>query len=261
METSTHTAPPVDLDRLVSRWVDTAIRVQDTFGKIENAFMASPENEIRAAIWDMFGEYTRTLAAQLSDDAEDAEDARGWLEWFAWECDFGRKPMEMVFADGENLMVVDASDLLAAIRTDKNGCRVWDSTDNAKSAGTDAGGKNAMKTEPTPTLAAVDNPRLVLLGFGTGRTHADEIKSLGLKVGDTIRGKEGGNITDHTCWEEVRLTVLWIGEKQVVYRKQWRMNHHPDEWHDEGEVANFTLSCREYYLEERLCGGTPKIKL
>jgi hypothetical protein len=128
MKTPTHTAPPVALDRLVSRWVDTAIRVQDTFGKIENAFMASPENEIRSAIWDMFGEYTRTLAAQLSDDAEDA---RGWLEWFAWECDFGRKPMEMVFADGEKLMVVGAADLLAAIRTDENGCRVWDSPANA----------------------------------------------------------------------------------------------------------------------------------
>lgn len=133
METPTHTAPPVALDQLVSRWVDTAIRVQDTFGKIENAFMASPENEIRSAIWDMFGEYTRTLAAQLSDDAEDA---RGWLEWFAWECDFGRKPMKMVFADGETLMVVGASDLLAAIRTDENGCRVWDSPANDPSSGT-----------------------------------------------------------------------------------------------------------------------------
>ena len=128
METSTNAAPPVPLPRLVERWVQTAIRVQDTFGKIENAFMASPENGIRSAIWDMFGEYTRTLAEQLSDDAEDA---RGWLEWFAWECDFGRKPMEMVFANGETLLVVGASDLLAAIRTDDHGNRVWGSPLNA----------------------------------------------------------------------------------------------------------------------------------
>jgi hypothetical protein len=122
-------APPVPLARLVERWLETAIRVQNTFGKIENAFMASPENEIRSAIWAMFGEYTRTLAAQLSDDAEDA---RGWLEWFAWECDFGRKPMEMVFANGETLLVVGASDLLAAIRTDEHGNRVWDSPLNVE---------------------------------------------------------------------------------------------------------------------------------
>ena len=107
-----------------------------------------------------------------------------------------------------------------------------------------------MNTEPTPTLAAVDQPRLVLLGRGKGRTHADEIKSLGLKVGDVIRGKEGGDIPGRSWWHEVRLTVLWVGEKEVVYRKQWRANHHPDGWHDDGEVANFTLSCREYYFEE-----------
>lgn len=112
------------------------------------------------------------------------------------------------------------------------------------------GRKKAMNTEPTPTLAAVDQPRLVLLGRGTGRTHADEIKSLGLKVGDTIRGKEGGDTPGRSWWHEVRLRVLWVGEKEVVYRKQWRSNHHPAGWHDDSETANFTLSCREYYLEE-----------
>jgi hypothetical protein len=120
-----------DHQALVERWIETARRVDETFGRIEAAFMADPENEIRAAIWSMFAEYTRTLAAQLSDDAEDA---RGWLEWFAWECDFGRKPMEMVFADGEKLLVVGASDLLAAIQTDENGCRVWDFPANAERA-------------------------------------------------------------------------------------------------------------------------------
>jgi hypothetical protein len=104
----------------------------------------------------------------------------------------------------------------------------------------------AADTDQTESIKAVDLPRFVLLGRGTGRTHADEIKAFGLKVGDVIRGKEGAN----GWWHEVRLTVLWIGETEVVYRKQWRANHHPDGWHDEGETANFTLSCREYYLEE-----------
>jgi len=100
------------------------------------------------------------------------------------------------------------------------------------------------------TMHTPEPSRLVLLGRGAGKTHADEIKSLGLKVGDTIRGKEGGAAPGRSWWHEVRLTVLWIGEKEVVYRKQWRANHRPDKWHDEGEAANFTLSCREYYLEE-----------
>jgi hypothetical protein len=109
--------------------------------------------------------------------------------------------------------------------------------------------RSAMKTKQATTMVAVDQPRLVLLGRGRGRTHAEEIKSLGLKVGDTIRGKESGDIPGRSWWHEVRLTVLWVGEKQVIYRKQWRANHHPDGWHDDGEVANFTLTCREYYLE------------
>ena len=107
-----------------------------------------------------------------------------------------------------------------------------------------------MNTHSTPTLVAVAKPLLVLLGRGTGLTHADEIESLGLKVGDTIRGKEGSDTPGRSWWNEVRLTVLWIGKKEVVYRKQWRANHHPDGWYDDGETANFTLSCREYYFEE-----------
>ena len=110
-----------------------------------------------------------------------------------------------------------------------------------------------MNTKPTPTLAAVGQSQLILLGRGSGKTHADEIKSLGLKVGDTIMGKEGGN----GWWHEVRLTVLWIGAKEVVYQKQWRANHHPDAWHDDSETANFTLSCREYYFEENATAQAP----
>ncbi len=111
-----------DLVPLIERWIQSARRLDDTYGKIENAFMASPENEIRSAIWGMFGEYTQVLAELLSDDPDDAQ---GWLEWFAWECDFGRQPREMEFSDGETLLVVGASDLLAAILADEDGKRVF----------------------------------------------------------------------------------------------------------------------------------------
>ena len=104
-----------------------------------------------------------------------------------------------------------------------------------------------MITKDTPHASDI---RLVFLGRGTGQTHAEEIKSLGLKVGDVIRGKQGSGITGGSWWHEVRLTVIWAGEKEVVYRKQWRASYHLDGWYDEGEVSNFSLSCREYYLEE-----------
>ena len=111
-----------DLVPLLERWIQTARRLDDTYGKLEKAFMASPENEIRTAIWGMFHEYINVLAELLSDDPQDAQQ---WLEWFAWECDFGRNPKEMEFSDGESLMVVGPSDLLAAILADEDGKRVF----------------------------------------------------------------------------------------------------------------------------------------
>lgn len=102
-----------------------------------------------------------------------------------------------------------------------------------------------MKPEPTQTPLDVDAGCLVLLGRGAGKTHADEIKSLGLKVGDIIRGKEEFG----DWWHEVRLTVVWVGEKKVVYRKQWRSSYFPGGWCSDGETANFTLSSRDYFLE------------
>lgn len=101
----------------------------------------------------------------------------------------------------------------------------------------------------TPAGMAGDNTRLILLGRGKGRNHAEEIKSLGLKVGDTIRGREGGDTPGRSRWNDVRLTVLWVGENQAVYRKQWRSNRYPEGWKDDGETACFSLSFRDYYLE------------
>lgn len=110
-----------DLVPLIERWIQSALRLDDTYGKLERAFMASPENEIRGAVWGMFDEYTQTLAELLSDDPADAQE---WLEWYAWECDFGRKPKKMEFSDGEALLVVGPSDLLAAILAYEDGKRV-----------------------------------------------------------------------------------------------------------------------------------------
>lgn len=106
-----------------------------------------------------------------------------------------------------------------------------------------------MKAVPDSLQLAEDPSLLTLLGRGQGKTHKEEIQFLKLKVGDVIRGTEGGNTPGRAWWHEVRLTVLYIGEQAVVYRKQWRSSHYTEGWQDEGETANFTLSCREYYLE------------
>jgi hypothetical protein len=104
-------------------------------------------------------------------------------------------------------------------------------------------------TTVTPPLPENTAQQLVFLGRGKGQTHAEEVKSLGLKVGDIIRGKEGGKSMARSWWNEIRLTVLWIGKNEVVYREQSRGSATAD-WHDEGETSAFSLTCREWYLEK-----------
>ena len=95
--------------RLVSRWVDTARSVEDQFGLLDKTLPCHPESPFRSAVWGMFDAYTQTLAKILGDE-------NGWLEWFAFECDFGKDAKEVQFSDGETLLVVGASDLLAVMR-------------------------------------------------------------------------------------------------------------------------------------------------
>jgi hypothetical protein len=105
-----------------------------------------------------------------------------------------------------------------------------------------------MQDKEYPTEDVNDtSTRLIPLGVGKGNTQAEQVKSLGLRVGDIIRGKEDAAAS--RFWHEVRLTVLWIGAEKVIYRKQWRSSRMPEAWLDTGEVSNFTLTCREYFLE------------
>jgi hypothetical protein len=113
-----------DQQRLLSRWIETARRVEEQFGLLDKTLPSHPESPFKSAMWEMYDAYTETLAEILGDKD-------GWLEWFAWDCDFGKAPKEIQFSDGETLLVVGVSDLLDAIRTDDDGRRVWHSSTNA----------------------------------------------------------------------------------------------------------------------------------
>lgn len=113
-------------------------------------------------------------------------------------------------------------------------------------ARTEMSAKNDMNKPDDSNANEVAVPRLVRLGRPHGGNCADEARELGLKIGDIIRGKEGGE----DWWNEARLTLLWIGDSVCVWRKQWRNKGGPSVgWYDEGEAANWTLSCREWFLE------------
>jgi hypothetical protein len=89
-----------------------------------------------------------------------------------------------------------------------------------------------------------ENSNFTFLGKGLGRSPLDQFKSLGLKNGDIIISQEKKDWSN-----EIRLKILWVGKNIIVYSKEWRSNYLPDRWIDAGEITNFDLSCREWFLE------------
>lgn len=72
-------------------------------------------------------------------------------------------------------------------------------------------------------------------------SSAEQIRQMGLAVGDTIEGREEHGI----WWEDSRLTLLWLGEQVAVWRVESRAKSQP-EWQDYGEGLNWDLSCRRW---------------
>jgi hypothetical protein len=79
------------------------------------------------------------------------------------------------------------------------------------------------------------------------RHVADQVREIGLKVGDVIVGREGGGDPETGWWQEQRLTLRYIGEQCCVWKSEWSNKANP-EFRDDGESANWTLSCRDWYL-------------
>lgn len=71
---------------------------------------------------------------------------------------------------------------------------------------------------------------------------ADQCRDLGVAVGETIVGREGGG---GDWWHEARLTLLWLGQEEAVWSVQSRTNVNPD-WSEPREEVNWTLECREW---------------
>ena len=96
-------------------------------------------------------------------------------------------------------------------------------------------------TEQMPPAAECRIDGEVRRRLSGARCVAEQCKALGLKVGDTTEGTEG----DRDWWNTTRLTLLWIGEKEAVWRKTCRTKSEPD-WSEPCESVNWTLACREW---------------
>ena len=96
-------------------------------------------------------------------------------------------------------------------------------------------------TAASPNGSALSD---LLGGFAVHRVNgsvADQCRALGLSIGDTIEGTEGGK----EWWNTTRLTLLWLGETEAVWRVTSRTSNRP-QWSVPREAANWTLSCRDW---------------
>ena len=71
---------------------------------------------------------------------------------------------------------------------------------------------------------------------------ADECRALGLRVGDTIFGREEGG---RGYWHEARLTLLWLGKEEAMWSVQERSDRRL-EWSEPREAGDWMLGCRDW---------------
>jgi hypothetical protein len=72
-------------------------------------------------------------------------------------------------------------------------------------------------------------------------TTADQVRELGLSVGDVIVGRE--EYSDGWC--DAELTLLFVGKEVAVFNKRTRSNRAPS-WNDVRENGNWTLAFRDW---------------
>lgn len=76
---------------------------------------------------------------------------------------------------------------------------------------------------------------------------AKQCKEMGIEVGDTILGRKESSTGE---WSEAKLTLLFAGAEEAVWKVMRRNKAHP-RWKSDGEAANWTLDLRDWVLVSR----------
>ena len=101
-----------------------------------------------------------------------------------------------------------------------------------------------MKPDPNNTPDDVEIRGLKKLPKPSQRHPADQAREMGLKVGDIIIGREGGGDPETGWWQEVELTLRYLGEQCCVWKVARRSKIDPA-FRDGEESSNWTLDCRD----------------
>jgi hypothetical protein len=102
-------------------------------------------------------------------------------------------------------------------------------------------GPNGLQEQPGPLEVRLSDQLGAVSVCMVRGSVADQCRALGLKVGDTIEGTEGGA----GWWNTTRLTLLWLGETLAAWSVTDRSSSRPN-WSEPCEAANWSLSCRDW---------------
>lgn len=83
---------------------------------------------------------------------------------------------------------------------------------------------------------------------------ADECRAMGIRVGDTIIGRE---IYSRGSWHEARLTLLWLGQQAAMWSAQERADSDP-EWSEPCEDSAWVLTDRKWRKDNPAATAAPK---
>lgn len=72
---------------------------------------------------------------------------------------------------------------------------------------------------------------------------AGQCRQMGIKVGDTIVGRENYS---NGKWSEAKLSLLFLGKEAAVWKVMRRSNDQP-RWRTDGEKSNWILDHREWW--------------
>lgn len=76
-------------------------------------------------------------------------------------------------------------------------------------------------------------------------TTADQVRELGLSIGDVIKGRESWGRE----WNDAELTLLFVGKTVAVFRERDRSTTNGvmiEKWSKPKETADWTLECRDW---------------
>jgi hypothetical protein len=72
-------------------------------------------------------------------------------------------------------------------------------------------------------------------------TTADQVRELGLSVGDVIIGRESYGLD----WSDSELTLIFVGDEVAIFSERNRNNLN-GAWTEPRECSNWTLSFRDW---------------